>query len=73
MEMILISANKLKISLSATELERFELTTDMLDYGNTETKKMLWDILSRAKHSIGFNPDPNFFFLIQPFSLTQLD
>ena len=57
MEMILISANKLKVSLSATELERFELTTDMLDYGNTETKKMLWDILSRAKHSIGFNPD----------------
>lgn len=57
MEMILISDNKLKIILSSEELESFDLTVDILDYGNTETKRMLWDLLSKAKHSIGFNPD----------------
>jgi len=57
MEMILISTNKLKIILSQAELESFDLTVDMLDYGNTETKKMLWDLLAKAKHSIGFDPD----------------
>ena len=57
MEMILISTNKLKIILTKEEITSFDLTTDMLDYGNTETKRMLWDILSKAKRSVGFDPD----------------
>ena len=57
MEMLLISSNKLKIIISKDELDSFDLSTDMLDYGNTETKRMLWDILNKAKHTIGFDPD----------------
>lgn len=57
MEMLLISSNKLKIIISKNDLDSFDLTTDMLDYGNTETKRMLWDILNKAKHTVGFDPD----------------
>ena len=57
MEMILISQNKLKIMISKADLERFDINVDMLDYNNTETKRMLWDILATAKRSVGFNPD----------------
>ena len=57
MEMILISSNKLKIIMSKAELEKFYLTTDILDYQNTETKRMLWDLLFKAKRTAGFDPD----------------
>ena len=57
MEMILISQNKLKIMISKADLEGFDINVDMLDYNNTETKRMLWDILATAKRSVGFNPD----------------
>ena len=57
MEMILISQNKLKIMISKADLEGFGLNVDMLDYNNTETKRMLWDILTTAKRSVGFDPD----------------
>ena len=57
MEMILISSNKLKIIISDDELKGFDLTANMLDYGNTETKRMLWDLLCKAKRAVGFDPD----------------
>jgi negative regulator of genetic competence, sporulation and motility len=57
MEIILISADKLKITLSKSDLEDFGLDANTLDYGVAETKRMLWDILSRAKHRVGFDPD----------------
>lgn len=57
MEIIMISESKLKIMLSAEDLQAFELAPEDLDYGNTETKRMFWDILGRAKHSVGFDTD----------------
>jgi len=57
MEMIMIGQTKLKVMLTREDLEEFELETDALDYHKTETKRMFWDILGRAKHTIGFDTD----------------
>lgn len=57
MEMILIGDRKLKVMLSPEDLRDFDMKAKDLDYTNTETKKMFWDILSRAKRSVGFNTD----------------
>ena len=57
MELILINESKLKVMLTKTDLSDFEIEAEELDYGNTETKRMFWDILSRAKHAVGFDTD----------------
>ena len=57
MEIIMISETKLKVMLSAEDLQSFSLTAEALDYNNTETKRMFWDVLSRAKQSVGFDTD----------------
>jgi negative regulator of genetic competence, sporulation and motility len=57
MEFILINENKIKVMLSASDLEDFEIEAKDLDYANTDTKRMFWDVLSRAKHSTGFDTD----------------
>ena len=48
MEIIMISDSKIKVMLNADDLKGFDLDTSSLDYSNTETKRMFWDILSRA-------------------------
>lgn len=57
MEIIMISENKLKIMLCKEDLTHFELKPEQLDYSNTETKRMFWDVLNRAKHQNGFDTD----------------
>lgn len=57
MEMIMISDRKLKLILSAEDLDAFGVKTEDLDYANTETKRMLWDLLSQAKGAVGFQSD----------------
>ena len=57
MEMIMINENKLKVMLTGADLEEFDLEAEDLDYSNTETKRMFWDILGRAKHTVGFDTD----------------
>ena len=50
MEIIMISDCKLKVMLGEDDLKQFEIKAEQLDYSNTETKRMFWDLLSRAKH-----------------------
>ena len=57
MEIIMINENKLKVMLCKEDLCHFELSPEQLDYSNTETKRMFWDVLSRAKHQTGFDTD----------------
>lgn len=57
MEIILISESKLKVMLTSEDLADFSLCAESLDYANTETKRMFWDILGRAKQSVGFDTD----------------
>lgn len=57
MEFILINDNKIKVMLTEEDLREFEIETEELDYSNTETKRMFWDVLSRAKKLTGFDTD----------------
>ena len=57
MELIRIDEEKLKMILTHEDLLEFEMEEGELDYANTETKRMLWDILHQAKTSVGFNAD----------------
>lgn len=55
MELIRISDSKLKIVLSAEDMERFGIRCDTADYANTETRRAVWAILDEAKKQTGFN------------------
>lgn len=57
MELLRIGEEKLKIILTHDDLLSFEMEESDLDYANTETKRMLWNILHQAKTSVGFNAD----------------
>ena len=57
MEFIMIGEDKIKVTLTEEDLSEFELCADELDYSNTETKRMFWDVLSRAKARTGFDTD----------------
>ena len=57
MEIIMINESKLKVMLSREDLQSFDITAEDLDYSNTETKRMFWDILNQAKHDTGFDTD----------------
>ena len=55
MELILISDSKLKVMLSAEDMEKYELDCDNMNYDNTETRSAFWQILDEAKHQTGFD------------------
>lgn len=55
MELLLISDSKLKVTLSAEDMNRFSLNCDTIDYDNTETRRAFWQILDEAKHKTGFD------------------
>ena len=55
MELILISDKKLKVMLSASDMQKYELDNDTIDYDNTETRRAFWQILDEAKHKTGFD------------------
>ena len=65
MEMIPVTELKLKIIMKKEDLKKFELRADDLDYGTTETKKMLWSLLADAKRDYGFDTD-GYRILVQP-------
>ena len=66
MEMIPVTELKLKIIMKKEDLKKFELRADDLDYGTTETKKMLWSLLADAKRDYGFDTD-GYRILVQLF------
>ena len=54
MELMRISHNALKVTLSREDMELYDIEFDMLDYNNSETRRVIWSILDEAKHSLGF-------------------
>lgn len=54
MEFILIEKTKLKVTLTAYDMQSFGVCAKELDYTTPETKKMLREILSRAETELGF-------------------
>ena len=54
MELIQISDNALKVSLTREDMEYYDIEFEMLDYENTETRRAIWNILDEAKKCLGF-------------------
>jgi len=55
MELTLINENKLKITLSAEDMERLGITCEGLDYENTGTRRVFWELLDKARRQTGFD------------------
>ncbi len=55
MELLLITATRLKIVMSNEDMEKYEITCDNLDYGDTETKRVIRSILDEARQKVGFD------------------
>ena len=55
MEIIRIGENKLKLILTDEDLKKHRLSFESLDYDNTETRRILWQILDEAKQKTGFD------------------
>jgi len=55
MELLLISENKIKISLTKADLDGYSITSDDIDYDNTETRRVFWTLLDEAKRKTGFD------------------
>lgn len=56
MEIILLSEDKLKISLTRQDLEKLELSYSKMDYSNEKTRQALLLLLEKAKLEVGFSP-----------------
>ena len=55
MEITMIGDTGLRIRLSDSDLEKYDLNCASLDYGNSETRRALWSIFDEAKKETGFD------------------
>ncbi len=57
LELIRISSDKIKISLTKAELDAYELSVDSMDYGRDETKEVFRELFIEAREQTGFEAD----------------
>ncbi len=57
MELIRISKEKIKISLTKAELDAYDLTVESMDYGHKRTQKAFRELFVEAKEQTGFETD----------------
>ncbi len=55
MEFLVVSANKLKIMLDKSEIEKFGLDKEEIDYSEPELRNSFWNILDIAEQQCGFH------------------
>ena len=55
MEISLTDGEGLRISLTPFDMIHYELTNDSIDYGDTRTRRVLWEIFDKAKEQTGFD------------------
>ncbi len=55
MELIRIGDAKLKVMLSADDMITYAIDCEEMDYDNTETRRVVWQILDEAKKQTGFD------------------
>ena len=63
MELILISESKLKIMLTAGDMEDYCISNEYMSYENKDTRKMFGKILEKAKEKTGFDSDTGRLFI----------
>jgi negative regulator of genetic competence, sporulation and motility len=57
LELIRISLDKIKISLTKAELDAYDLTVDSIDYGENRTKEAFRELFVEARERTGFETD----------------
>lgn len=57
MELILIDSSKLKIILTKNDLDTLNINVEDMDYSNTASKRVFWELIEKAKTETGFNAD----------------
>lgn len=55
MDIKLRDKRTLIVELTSEDMKKYELTCVSMDYGTTETKRAIWEILNTAKHETGFD------------------
>lgn len=53
----LLDENKIKISLSHSDMERLDISYSELDYSNMDTRRIIWTLLCEAKNSLELELD----------------
>lgn len=54
-----ISTNKFIVGLSRKDMEQLDITYDMMDYSNIETRRVIWTILDTVRRKTGEDVDPS--------------
>ena len=55
METILIKTDRLKITLTESEMNEYGIDCDRMDYSTTETRSAIWKVLDDARRQTGFD------------------
>ena len=55
MDVLKISETKVKIMLNRTDVKKFKLDVDKVDYNDTKTRSKIWEILDQVKKHHGWN------------------
>ena len=54
-----IGNNKFIVGLSCDDLKNLDITYDMMDYSDIETRRVIWTILDKVRTSTGRDIDPS--------------
>ena len=55
MDVLKISETKVKIMLTRTDVKRFKLDTEKVDYNDAKTRSKVWEILDQVKKQYGWS------------------
>ena len=55
MEFKLVNENKLKIVLTSEDMASMDITCEEMNYDDTNTKRVFWEIFDKAKRQTGFD------------------
>lgn len=59
MDVLKISETKVKIMLSRTDVKKFKLDIEKVDYNDSKTRSKIWEILDHVKKHHGWNSEDN--------------
>lgn len=57
--------NKIVVELTLADMTELDITYEEMDYGNIETRRVIWTILDRARHTLCRDIDPSGKMLIE--------
>lgn len=57
--------NKIVVELTNADMTELDITYEEMDYGNIETRRVIWTILDRARHTLSRDIDPSGKMLIE--------